>query len=180
MPNIARSSRRARACGLALRGLAWSALLGACASSAPPVPRTAAEPARAADAAPRALPSDLWPARVLALVNEHRHAARAAPLAPSSALSAIAADAARACFADGAFDEQAVLARAHRELERHALVYRRVLAVVTLAADPADAAAHEAALDPDARSVGIGVARGRLEGSSAERVAVVLVLGTPR
>jgi len=44
----------------------------------------------------------------------------------------------------------------------------------------ADAAELEAALDPDARNVGIGVARGTLQGSPELRTAVVLVLGTPR
>jgi hypothetical protein len=153
-----------------------------CASGAP-----RAQPAHAsareegvADEAPRVLADDLWPARVLALLNEHRHEARVAPLSPSSALSEVALAAARECFADATFDEQAVLAHAHAQLERQSLLYRRVSAVVTLADSPADAAKLEAALDPDARNVGIGVARGTLTGSNAPRTAVVLVLATPR
>jgi predicted lipoprotein len=151
----------------------------ACASSPPPAASSAsASDEPAGDEQPRELSEDLWPARVLALLNEHRHAANAPPLAPSSALSEVAAQAARECFDGPRFDEQAVLARAHAQLERQALLFHRVSAVVTLAENPGDAAALEAALDPDARSVGIGVARGKL--GESERTAVVLVLGTPR
>lgn len=165
----------------AVRACAWLACasLAACASSAPPAAsaRTSSadeEPAR------RELSEDLWPARVLALVNEHRHAVNASPLAPMSALSEVAAVAARECFEGGTFDEQAVLAHAHDRLERQSLMFRRVSAVVTLAESPADAAELEAALDPDARHIGVGVARGTLQGSAEPRTAVVLVLGTPR
>jgi predicted lipoprotein len=151
----------------------------ACASSPPPAASSAgASDEPAGDDQSRELSEDLWPARVLALLNEHRHAANAPPLAPSSALSEVAVQAARECFDGPRLDEQAVLARAHAQLERQALLFRRVSAVVTLADDPSDAASLEAALDPDARSVGIGVARGKL--GVSERTAVVLVLGTPR
>jgi len=169
-----------------VNALAWLATVaavatGGCASSPAPV---AANPGASEEAAgdeqPRELSEDLWPARVLALLNEHRHAANAPPLAPSSALSEVAAQAARDCFDGPRLDEQAVLAHAHAQLERQALMFHRVSAVVTLAESPADAASLEAALDPDARSIGIGVAHGMLDDSEQPRIAVVLVLGTPR
>jgi hypothetical protein len=157
------------------------ALLVSCASAPPPAasarPR---EPDDIEEPDRRELSEDLWPARVLALLNEHRHAASAPPLSPSAALSEVAATAARECFDGPRLDEQAVLARAHEQLERQSLLFRRVSAVVTLAESPADAASLEAALDPDARNVGIGVARGTLADSPQSRTAVVLVLGTPR
>jgi len=157
-------------------------LLCGCASAAAPTrtSRAAASEPDSAEQQPRPLADDLWPARVLALLNEHRHEARVAPLAPSSPLSEVAAAAARECFADATFDEEAVLAHAHTQLERQSLLYRRVSAVVTLAESPADAAKLEAVLDSDARNVGIGVAHGTLKDSSAQRTAVVLVLATPR
>lgn len=128
----------------------------------------------------RSLADDLWPARVLALLNERRHEAQLAPLVPTSALSEVAAQAARECFDDATFDERAVLAHAHAQLERQSLLYHRVAAVVTLADSPIDATSSEAALDPDARNVGIGVARGTLSDASGARTAVVLVFATPR
>lgn len=156
------------------------ALLVSCASAPPPAASARPSEPESAETARRELSEDLWPARVLALLNEHRHAASAPPLAPSSALSEVAAEAARECFDGPRLDEQAVLARAHEQLERQSLLFRRVSAVVTLAESPADAASLEAALDPDARNVGIGVARGTLDGATEPRTAVVLVLGTPR
>src|SRR5690349_98521 len=134
-------------------------LLTACASAQPPAASAHARAGEVEPAEPkRQLSEDLWPARVLALLNEHRHAASAPPLAPSAALSEVAAQAARECFDGPRLDEQAVLAHAHEQLERQSLLFRRVSAVVTLAESPADAASLEAALDPDARNIGIGVA----------------------
>jgi hypothetical protein len=156
------------------------ALLVSCASAPPPVAKARESEPESAEPERRELSEDLWPARVLALLNEHRHAAGAPPLAPSSALSEVATAAAHDCFEGPRLDEQAVLAQAHRQLERQSLMFRRVSAVVTLAEGPADAASLEAALDPDARNVGIGVARGMLDDSPEPRTAVVLVLGTPR
>jgi hypothetical protein len=170
-----------RAHALGLLAAAAVVATGGCASS--PVPAAASSDEGqelAGDERRRELSEDLWPARVLALLNEHRHAASAPPLTPSSALSAVAAQAARDCFDGPRLDEQAVLAQAHARLERQALMFHRVSAVVTLAESPADAASLEAALDPDARSVGIGVAHGVLSDSKEPRIAVVLVLGTPR
>jgi hypothetical protein len=167
----------------AARSCVWlgCALLTACASAPRPAASVHAPASKAETLEPkRELSEDLWPARVLALLNEHRHAASAPPLAPSSALSEVAAEAARECFGGPRLDEQAVLAHAHEQLERQSLLFRRVSAVVTLAESPADAASLEAALDPDARNIGIGVARGLLDGSPEPRTAVVLVLGTPR
>jgi hypothetical protein len=128
----------------------------------------------------QSLPSDLWPARVLSLLNERRHAAGVRPLIPSAALGAVATRAARECFEQERFDERALLARAHAQLERQTLVYRRVSAVVMLAEDPSEATDLEGALDRDARDVGVGVAEEPSVDSRGSRAAVVLVFGTPR
>ncbi len=126
------------------------------------------------------LPRDLWPARVHARLNEKRHAAGLPPLEPSAALTDVAVRAARECGEQSAFDERAILAHAHAQLERQTLRYRRVSAAVMLTADPTEAADLEGALDPDALDVGIGIAEQRASGPHAPSVAVVLIFGTRR
>ncbi len=123
---------------------------------------------------------DLAPARVLEAINRNRAARGAEALRPDAELTRVARHAASAFFATPEHSEREIVARANAELERFGLSYRRVAALAMLVSDPLDAAALEPALDADAGSAGIAVARGVRPGSRAHSVAVVIALGWDR
>ena len=123
---------------------------------------------------------DLAPARVLSALNQNRRARDAAALRPDPQLTRVAGDAAREFFTHAERDEREIIEHANRELDRFGLAYGRVTALAVLVADPLEAAALEPALDPNARAVGIAVARGERADGVPGGVAVVIALGWER
>ena len=121
----------------------------------------------------------LAPARVLSALNQNRRARDAVALRPDPQLTRVAGEAAREFVTHPERDEREIMEHANRELDRFGLSYGRVTALAVLVADPLEAAALEPALDPNARAVGIAVARGERPDAPGG-VAVVIALGWER
>lgn len=119
------------------------------------------------------------PGQVLAMINRSRAARGAPPLAEDPNLARAAADGARRYFHEANVTQQDIVDDASTSLRRFAIAFRRLGGAMLVATNLDDAARLDAALDPDQRYVGIGVARGRRD-SPVDTLAIVIIVAWPR
>lgn len=118
--------------------------------------------------------------QLLERINAARRTRGAAALRADPDLSAVAQESALRFFEPPFPDEQATVALANRHLDRLAIAYKRVAAVMATADDIAEVSALEPALDVDATHVGIGLSQGDHPRAGARRLAAVLTIGHGR
>jgi hypothetical protein len=129
---------------------------------------------------PLAVDIELATARVLAALNQNRHARGAPSLRPDSDLARLARQTAHQLFEHPEQSEREVVQRIDARLYPLGLAYRRLAAMAIWVRDPLEAAALEPALDGEARAAGVAVERGERPGVDPGQMAVVLVLGWQR
>lgn len=129
-----------------------------------------------------ALPEHIEPAtakpRLLSLVNEARARRGVPTLVLDTGLCSVADQAAERFMRDPTKTEQAVLTETDREISHFSLAYRRVSSLLVTARQLQDAAALEAALDPAASGIGLGIVQGERGGKSV--LTVVMLVGSQR
>jgi len=119
-------------------------------------------------------------ARLLDSINTARSGRGVPPLVSDPDLAAIAQESALRFFEPPFPDEQATVALANRHLDRLAIAYRRVAAVMATADDLGEVSALEPALEADATHVGIGLSQGDHPRAGSRRLAAVLTIGYGR
>ena len=119
------------------------------------------------------------PAEVLAMINRSRAARGAVALAEDPNLARAAAQGAARYFREPTTSQQDIVDDASASLRRFAIAFRRLGGAMLIATSLDDAARLDAALDPDQRYIGIGVARGRRD-TPIDSLAIVIIVAWPR
>lgn len=120
------------------------------------------------------------PSRLVAMINEGRHARGAPELEADPNLMEAAGEAAQAYFSNPDQTRQDTVDDASAGLREFAIAFSRVGGLMTVVNTIGEASRLEPTFDPEIAYIGIGIAQGTRPDTPPNSVAVVILLAWPR